>query len=73
MWDCKYHLVWVTKYRYPILAGNVGLRYLELLQEIARSKEMMNYAVSINRDHLHMLIGIPPNLLVSKAVQFLKG
>ena len=33
----------------------------------------MNYAGSINRDHMHMLIGIPLNLLVSKAVQFLKG
>ncbi|WP_371737194.1 IS200/IS605 family transposase [Thiolapillus sp.] len=73
IWDCKYHLVWVTKYRYPILGGDVGLRCRELLREIARSKEMIIYAGSINRDHVHMLIGIPPNLSVSKAVQFLKG
>ncbi len=33
---------------------------------------MIIYAGSINRDHVHMLIGIPPNLSVSKAVQFLK-
>ncbi len=48
------------------------LRCRELLREIARSKEMIIYAGSINRDHVHMLIGIPPNLLVSKSVQFLK-
>jgi putative transposase len=39
----------------------------------ARSKEMTIYAGSINRDHIHMLIGIPPKLSVSKAVQYLKG
>jgi len=37
------------------------------------SKEMIIYAGSINRDHVHMLIGIPPQLSVSRAVQYLKG
>ena len=73
VWDCKYHLVWTTKYRYPVLDGEVGQRCRELLREIARSKEMIIYAGSINRDHVHMLIGIPPNVSVSRAVQFLKG
>ncbi len=73
IWDCKYHLVWVTKYRYPILGGDVGLRCRELLREIARSKEMIIYVGSNNREHVHMLAGIPPNLSISKAVQFLKG
>ena len=59
VWDCKYHLVWTTKYRYQVLGGDVGLRCRELLREIARSKEMVIYAGSINRDHVHMLIGIP--------------
>ena len=73
IWDCKYHVVWVTKYRYAVLGGDVGLRCRELLREIARSQEMIIYAGSINRDHVHMLIGIPPQLSVSKAVQYLKG
>ncbi len=73
MWDCKYHIVWVTKYRYPILTGEVGERCRELLREIARSKEMTIYAGAINREHIHMLIGIPPYLSVSRAVQYLKG
>jgi len=71
--DCKYHVVWVTKYRYAVLGGDVGLRCRELLREIARSQEMIIYAGSVNRDHVHMLIGIPPQLSVSKAVQYLKG
>ena len=73
VWDCKYHIVWITKYRYPVLRGDVGQRSRELLREIALSQEMTIYAGAINRDHVHMLIGIPPNLSVSKAVQFLKG
>lgn len=73
VWDCKYHIVWITKYRYPILTGEIGERCRELLREIARSKEMRIYAGAINREHIHMLIGIPPYLSVSRAVQFLKG
>jgi len=73
VWDLKYHLVWTTKYRYQVLGGDVGLRCRELLREIARSKEMQIYAGSINRDHVHMLILIPPQLSVSRAVQYLKG
>ena len=73
VWDCKYHLVWTTKYRYQVLGGEVGQRCRELLREIAMSKEMLIYAGSINRDHVHMLIGIPPQLSVSRAVRYLKG
>jgi len=73
VWDCKYHLVWTTKYRHQVLGGDVGHRCRELLREIAQSKEMMIYVGSINRDHVRILIGIPPQLSVSKAVQYLKG
>lgn len=73
VWDLKYHLVWTTKYRYQVLGGDVGLRCRELLRDIALSQEMQIHAGSINRDHVHMLISIPPNLSVSRAVQYLKG
>ena len=72
-WDCKYHVVWTTKYRYQVLEGDIGHRCRELLREIAISKEMIIYAGSINREHVHMLISIPPQLSVSRAVQYLKG
>ena len=67
------HLVWTTKYRYKVLSDDVGHRCRELLREIARNKEMTIYAGSINRDHVHMLLGAPPQLSVSRAVQYLKG
>src|SRR5262249_32688489 len=73
VWDCKSHLVWVTKYRYQRLGGDVGERCRELLRETARAHEMVVHAGSINRDHVHMLLSIPPSLSVSRAVQYLKG
>ena len=41
VWDCKYHLVWVTKYRYPVLGGDVGVRCRELLRETATAVETL--------------------------------
>ena len=73
IWDCKYHLVWTTKYRYPVLGGDVGVWCRELLRETAAAHEMVIHAGSVNRDHVHMLLSIPPSLSVSRAVQYLKG
>ena len=53
--------------------GEVGHRCRKLLHEIAISKEALIYAGSINRDHVHMLIGIPPQLSLSRALRYLKG
>ena len=54
-------------------AGDLGHRFRELLREIAMSKEMVISAGLINRDNVHMLISIPPQLSVSRAEQYLKG
>jgi putative transposase len=67
-WDCKYHLVWVTKYRYAALGGDVGQRCPELLRETAQAYEVVIHAGSINRDHVHMLLSVAPHLSVSRAV-----
>jgi putative transposase len=69
VWKSKHHLVWTTKDQYQVLGGDIGLRCVEFLREVVRSKEMLIYAESINPDNLHMLIELPPQLSVSKAVQ----
>src|SRR5665648_345510 len=73
VWDCKYHVVWTTKYRFAVLGGDVGDRCRELLRETARAHEMSMGAGAINRDHVHMLLSIPPSVSMSRAVQYLKG
>ena len=62
-------LVWVTKYRHAVLGGDVGLRCRELLRETAIAHEMVIHAGSVNRDHVHILVSIPPSLSVSRPVQ----
>ncbi|WP_198031483.1 IS200/IS605 family transposase [Mesorhizobium sp. C277A] len=71
-WDCKYHLVWVTKYRYPVLGGDVGNRCRELLRETARAHEMVVHAGS-TATMWTCWCQIPPSLSISRAVQYLKG
>ena len=73
VYDCKYHIVWITKYRYAVLGGEVGERVREIIREIARSVDLVIHAGAVNRDHIHLLVTIPPHLSVSRAVRFLKG
>lgn len=50
IYDCKYHLVWVTKYRYPVLIGKVALRVRELIRQICQANEVDIIAGSIETD-----------------------
>lgn len=71
--DLKYHIVWVTKYRYPVLKGDVGQRARELIREICMARDVTIVRGSISPDHIHMLVSAPPNLALSKLVQYVKG
>ena len=73
VWDIKYHLVWITKYRYKILGGEVGERARDLLKQIAAAREVRIVRGAVSPDHVHMLVVVPPQLAPAKLVQFLKG
>jgi len=73
IYECKYHICWVPKYRYPILIGRVALRARELIRQIAVANEVEIITGSIGSDHIHIYVSIPPSLSVSKFVQFVKG
>ena len=72
-YDIKYHVVWVTKYRYPVLKGDVGLRARDLIREICMARDVGIVRGSISPDHVHLLVSAPPSLAVSKLVQYVKG
>jgi len=73
VYDLKYHIVWVTKYRYPVLHGEIALRVRELIRQTCN--ELSVYIVSghVSKDHVHLLVSVPPNIAVSKLVQRMKG
>ncbi len=71
--DLKYHIVWVTKYRYQVLKGAVGLRTRDLIREICMAREVTIVRGSVSPDHVHILVSAPPKLAPSKIVQYVKG
>jgi len=72
-WDCKYHLIWIPKYRKKIIYGNLR-RYLgEVLRELALQKESNIIEGHLMGDHVHLLISIPPKYAVSQVVGYIKG
>ncbi len=72
-WECKYHVVWIPKYRKKSLYQGLR-RYLgELLKDLAVQKECKILEGHLVSDHVHILISIPPKYSVSQAVGFIKG
>ena len=73
VYDIKYHIVWITKYRKPVLRGEIADRVRELIREICKAKNIEIIKGHISRDHVHLFVSVPPHLSVSKLVQSVKG
>jgi len=73
VYDIKYHIVWITKYRKSVLRGEIGLRLRELIRQTCEAEEVYIEKGHIAVDHVHLLLSVPPNIAVSDLVQRLKG
>ena len=73
VFELHVHLVWSTKYRKRILKKDVGCRLRDLLRQICSDQEVEVLSGVIAKDHVHMLVSLPPQVAVSKLVQKLKG
>ena len=73
LFDLKYHLVWITKYRKKVLTGEVAERSRELVREICKANEVEILKGHVSQDHIHLFVSVPPKLSVSKLMQYLKG
>ncbi len=72
-YDLKVHLVWITKYRKPVLFGNVAARLRDLVREICKSLDVEILKGHVSKDHVHLFVSIPPYLSVSDLVKRVKG
>ena len=72
-WDCKYHIVWIPKYRKKVIFGQIRRELGPVLRELARRKESEILEGRMVVDHVHMLISIPPKYAVSQVVGYIKG
>jgi putative transposase len=71
--DIKYHYVWVTKYRYKILLGDIGLRIRDIIREVCMACDVKILKGSIGAEHVHLLVSVPPSMAPSKLAQYMKG
>jgi len=73
VYDIKYHMIWVTKYRYKVLNKNIAVRLRELIRQGCDARGITIVQGSIGKDHVHLLISSSPSISPSKLVQYLKG
>jgi putative transposase len=73
VWDCKYHIVWIPKYRKKRLYGELRRHIGQVFRELASQRECTIEEGHLMSDHVHILISIPPKYAVSQVVGFIKG
>ena len=67
------HLVWITKYRKPVLQGDVAFRLRDLIREICRAEKVEILKGHVSPDHVHVFVSLPPQVTISRLVQKIKG
>jgi len=73
VYNIQYHFVWVTKYRYHVLAGEVKLRVRELIRQICQQYDLLIEQGHMSKDHVHILVSAPTHLSASQIMQKIKG
>ena len=72
-WNCKYHIVFAPKYRRQEIYGKTRLEIGKILRLLCQRKEIEIIEAECCKDHIHMLVRIPPKYSVSQIVGYLKG
>jgi len=73
IYDIKYHIVWITKYRKPVITGKIAERTREIVRQVCQQNDVEVIAGHVSKDHIHLLVSAPPHLSASKLVQYVKG
>lgn len=74
VYNINYHIIWVTKYRYPVLTNKIDGRLKEILINIATKNKFQISHIEIGlSDHIHLLVSAPPSISISTIIQKLKG
>jgi putative transposase len=72
-WECRYHVVFIPKYRRKVLYGELRQHLGDVFRKLALQKESRVEEGHLMLDHVHMMISIPPKYAVSQVVGFIKG
>ena len=72
-WNCKYHIVFAPKYRRQEIYGKIRVEIGKILMLLCQRKDIEILEAECCKDHIHMLVRIPPKYSVSQIVGYLKG
>ena len=72
-WNCKYHIVFAPKFRRQIIYGRIKVSIGRILRELCERKHVEIIEANACRDHIHMLVKIPPKISVAEFMGYLKG
>jgi putative transposase len=73
VFQIEYHFIWVTKYRYKILIGDVAERVRALVRQVCEMFEIRRVSGVVSKDHVHILVSAPPNMAPSEIIRRIKG
>jgi putative transposase len=73
VYDLKFHLVLITKYRKPVLTGEVAIRMRELVRDVCKARDVEILKGHISREHVHIFVSVPPQLSISELMKSIKG
>jgi putative transposase len=72
-WDCKYHIVFVTKYRHNTIYGKIRKSIGPIIRQLCEQKGLELLEGHATPEHIHLCLSIPPKFSVSNTVGFIKG
>lgn len=72
-WNCKYHIVFAPKYRRRVIYGKIKKDIGAILRQLCEFKEVNIIKGEMCKDHVHMLVEIPPKISVASFMGYLKG
>ena len=72
-WECKYHIVFAPKYRRQVIYGKIKVDIGKILRDLCERKGIEIIEAECCKDHVHMLVRIPPKYRVSEIMGYLKG
>lgn len=73
VYSLEYHIVWCVKYRQEILFGNLKEDLTEILKNIAKDNDFEITEINIDKDHVHMFVGLSPQHYIPNIMKALKG
>jgi putative transposase len=72
-WECKYHVVFIPKFRRKLVYGGLRKHLGEVFRKLAEHRERRVEEGHLLPDHVHMMLSIPPKYAVSQVVAYIKG